>query len=66
VLIAGGGTGGHAIPALCVASSLRSMGAQAHFVGSQSGIEATLVPKADFPLHTLNLTAFAGNPLNRA
>jgi UDP-N-acetylglucosamine--N-acetylmuramyl-(pentapeptide) pyrophosphoryl-undecaprenol N-acetylglucosamine transferase len=66
VLIAGGGTGGHAIPALCVASSLRSMGAQPHFVGSRSGIEATLVPKAGFPLHTLNLTAFAGNPLARA
>jgi UDP-N-acetylglucosamine--N-acetylmuramyl-(pentapeptide) pyrophosphoryl-undecaprenol N-acetylglucosamine transferase len=41
------------------------MGAQVHFVGSQSGIEATLVPKAGFPLHTLNLTAFAGNPLAR-
>lgn len=66
VLIAGGGTGGHAIPALCVASSLRSMGAHVHFVGSQSGIEATLVPKANFPLHPLNLTGFAGNPLARA
>jgi UDP-N-acetylglucosamine--N-acetylmuramyl-(pentapeptide) pyrophosphoryl-undecaprenol N-acetylglucosamine transferase len=66
VLIAGGGTGGHAIPALCVASSLQSMGAQVHFVGSRSGIEATLVPKANFPLHPLNLTAFAGNPIARA
>ena len=66
MLIAGGGTGGHAIPALCVASSLRSMGAQVQFVGSRSGIEATLVPQADFPLHPLNLTAFAGNPLARA
>ncbi len=66
MLIAGGGTGGHAIPALCVASSLRSMGAQVHFVGSRTGIEATLVPNANFPLHTLNLTGFAGNPLTRA
>ena len=66
MLIAGGGTGGHAIPALCVASSLRSMGARVHFVGSRSGIEATLVPRADFPLHPLNLTAFAGNPAARA
>jgi UDP-N-acetylglucosamine--N-acetylmuramyl-(pentapeptide) pyrophosphoryl-undecaprenol N-acetylglucosamine transferase len=66
VLIAGGGTGGHAIPALCVASSLRSMGATVHFAGSRSGIEATLVPNAGFPLHPLNLTAFAGNPLARA
>ena len=66
MLIAGGGTGGHAIPALCVASSLRSMGAQVHFVGSRTGIEATLVPNANFPLHTLNLTGFAGNLLTRA
>ncbi|MBA2619138.1 MAG: UDP-N-acetylglucosamine--N-acetylmuramyl-(pentapeptide) pyrophosphoryl-undecaprenol N-acetylglucosamine transferase [Rubrobacter sp.] len=66
MLIAGGGTGGHAIPALCVASSLRSMGAQVHFVGSRTGIEATLVPNANFPLHPLNLTGFAGNPLTRA
>ncbi len=66
MLIAGGGTGGHAIPALCVASSLQSMGAQVHFVGSRSGIEATLVPQANFPLHPLNLTAFAGNPIAHA
>ena len=66
MLIAGGGTGGHAIPALCVASSLRSMGATVHFAGSRSGIEATLVPNAGFSLHPLNLTAFAGNPLARA
>jgi UDP-N-acetylglucosamine--N-acetylmuramyl-(pentapeptide) pyrophosphoryl-undecaprenol N-acetylglucosamine transferase len=42
------------------------MGAQVHFVGSRSGIEAALVPQAKFPLHPLNLTAFAGNPLARA
>ena len=65
MVIAGGGTGGHAIPALCVASSLRSMGAHVHFVGSRTGIEATLVPDANFPLHPLNLTGFAGNPLSR-
>jgi UDP-N-acetylglucosamine--N-acetylmuramyl-(pentapeptide) pyrophosphoryl-undecaprenol N-acetylglucosamine transferase len=42
------------------------MGAQVHFVGSRTGIEATLVPNANFPLHTLNLTGFAGNLLTRA
>lgn len=66
MLIAGGGTGGHAIPALCVASSLRSMGAGVHFVGSTAGIEATLVPEAGFPLESLDLKAFAGNPMARA
>jgi UDP-N-acetylglucosamine--N-acetylmuramyl-(pentapeptide) pyrophosphoryl-undecaprenol N-acetylglucosamine transferase len=65
VLIAGGGTGGHAIPALCVAESLREKGATVEFVGSITGIERTLVPRAGFTLHALPLTGFAGNPLAR-
>ncbi|HEX2740318.1 MAG TPA: undecaprenyldiphospho-muramoylpentapeptide beta-N-acetylglucosaminyltransferase [Rubrobacter sp.] len=66
ILIAGGGTGGHAIPALCVAADLRERGALVEFVGSQSGIESTLVPSAGFTLHTLPLTGLAGNPIARA
>ena len=66
VLIAGGGTGGHAIPALCVADSLRQYGANVQFIGSTRGIEASLVPQAGFPLHSLPLAGFTGNPLARA
>ena len=44
ILIAGGGTGGHAIPALCVAAELKERGAVVEFVGSESGIEKALVP----------------------
>ncbi len=66
VLIAGGGTGGHAIPALCVADSLREKGAVVEFVGSEAGIERDLVPRAGFPLHSLPLEGFAGGPLARA
>ncbi|CAN5572662.1 undecaprenyldiphospho-muramoylpentapeptide beta-N-acetylglucosaminyltransferase [soil metagenome] len=64
-MIAGGGTGGHAIPALCVADKLRERGAAVEFVGASSGIEATLVPQAGYKLHTLPLVALAGNPLAR-
>ena len=66
VLIAGGGTGGHAIPALCVADSLRASGAAVVFVGSEAGIEADLVPRAGYPLHTLPLQGLSGGPLSRA
>lgn len=66
VAIAGGGTGGHAIPALCVADSLRRRGAEVEFIGAATGIEADLVPKAGFTLHTLPLAGFAGGPLARA
>ncbi len=64
-MIAGGGTGGHAIPALCVADSLREKGATVEFVGSSSGIEADLVPRAGYKLHSLPLKGLAGNPLAR-
>jgi UDP-N-acetylglucosamine--N-acetylmuramyl-(pentapeptide) pyrophosphoryl-undecaprenol N-acetylglucosamine transferase len=65
VLIAGGGTGGHAIPALCVADSLRERGAVVEFVGAGSGIEADLVPRAGYRLHALPLAGLAGGPVAR-
>jgi UDP-N-acetylglucosamine--N-acetylmuramyl-(pentapeptide) pyrophosphoryl-undecaprenol N-acetylglucosamine transferase len=66
VLIAGGGTGGHAIPALCVADKLRARGAAVEFVGSTAGIEADLVPRACYELHSLPLVGLSGGPLKRA
>lgn len=65
-MIAGGGTGGHAIPALCVADSLSARGAAVEFVGAESGIERELVPQAGYPLHTLPLAGLAGGPVARA
>src|ERR687897_2068379 len=65
VLIAGGGTGGHAIPALCVADSLRERGAVIEFVGAHAGIERDLVPRAGYTLHPLNLTGLTGDPLSQ-
>jgi UDP-N-acetylglucosamine--N-acetylmuramyl-(pentapeptide) pyrophosphoryl-undecaprenol N-acetylglucosamine transferase len=65
-LIAGGGTGGHAIPALCVADSLDARGASVEFLGSISGIEANLVPNAGYILHALPLKGLSGGPMSRA
>ena len=65
-MIAGGGTGGHAIPALCVADSLRADGAAVEFVGSANGIEARLVPQSGYKLHALPLAGLAGGPAARA
>jgi len=65
-LIAGGGTGGHAIPALCVADSLAARGAVVEFIGSMAGIESTLVPKAGYALHALPLMGLSGGPAKRA
>ena len=51
VLIAGGGTGGHVVPALAIARELRDRhGADVRFVGTARGLETRLVPEAGFPL----------------
>ena len=51
VLIAGGGTGGHVIPALAIARELRdAYEADVRFVGTARGLETRLVPEAGFKL----------------
>jgi len=55
-LIAGGGTGGHVIPALAIARELRdAAGAEVRFVGTARGLETRLVPEAGFPLELIHV-----------
>jgi UDP-N-acetylglucosamine--N-acetylmuramyl-(pentapeptide) pyrophosphoryl-undecaprenol N-acetylglucosamine transferase len=55
-LIAGGGTGGHVIPALAIARELRdAYGAEVRFVGTARGLETRLVPEAGFPLELIHV-----------
>jgi UDP-N-acetylglucosamine--N-acetylmuramyl-(pentapeptide) pyrophosphoryl-undecaprenol N-acetylglucosamine transferase len=53
--MAGGGTGGHVIPAIAVARELQTRGHRPVFVGTQSGFEAKLVPAAGFPLELIEI-----------
>lgn len=56
VLFAGGGTGGHVQPGLAVARALVERGrpvSDIAFLGSERGIETTLVPEAGFALEVL-------------
>ncbi len=56
VLIAGGGTGGHVIPALAIARELRDTHqAQVRFVGTARGLETKLVPEAGFWLELIKV-----------
>jgi len=56
VLIAGGGTGGHIIPALAVARDLVDReAAEILFVGTQRGMEIRLVPEAGFNLRLIDV-----------
>lgn len=56
VLIAGGGTGGHVIPALAIGRELvKQYGAELCYVGTQRGIETRLVPEAGFRLELIHV-----------
>lgn len=54
-LMAGGGTGGHVIPALAVARELRRRENRVFFVGTERGMEAKLVPPEGFELKTISV-----------
>ena len=61
VLMAGGGTGGHVIPALAIAREmLDAYGAEVSFVGTARGLETRLVPEAGFPLHLIRVGQLKG------
>ena len=58
VIIAGGGTGGHVIPALAIAQQLKKQfAAEVLFIGTARGIETRLVPQAGFPLELIKVGA---------
>jgi UDP-N-acetylglucosamine--N-acetylmuramyl-(pentapeptide) pyrophosphoryl-undecaprenol N-acetylglucosamine transferase len=55
-ILAGGGTGGHVIPALAIADELKkSYAAEVLFVGTTRGIENRLVPAAGYPLRLVRV-----------
>jgi len=62
LLIAGGGTGGHVIPALAVAREWLGRGAarEVVFVGTARGIESRLVPAAGLALETIRSAGLKG------
>ena len=58
IVIAGGGTGGHVIPALAIAHQLKKQfAAEVLFIGTARGIETRLVPQAGYPLELIKVGA---------
>ncbi len=55
VIIAGGGTGGHLMPALAIATALHALRPDVEpvLVGAERGVEATLLPTRTFRYHLL-------------
>ncbi len=60
VLISGGGTGGHINPALAIADKIKNCENDAviEYVGTEKGLEATLVPKAGYKIHFIKVRGF--------
>jgi UDP-N-acetylglucosamine--N-acetylmuramyl-(pentapeptide) pyrophosphoryl-undecaprenol N-acetylglucosamine transferase len=57
-ILAGGGTGGHIIPALAIAQELQKQySAEVLFIGTARGLENRLVPPAGFPLRLVKVGA---------
>ncbi|HVZ18004.1 MAG TPA: glycosyltransferase, partial [Terriglobales bacterium] len=58
VILAGGGTGGHVIPAIAIANELRDRyQAEIVFIGTARGIETRLVPQAGYKLELVRVGA---------
>jgi len=54
-VMAGGGTGGHVMPALAVARELRARGHAVRFIGTRRGLEARLAPAEGFPIEWIEI-----------
>jgi UDP-N-acetylglucosamine--N-acetylmuramyl-(pentapeptide) pyrophosphoryl-undecaprenol N-acetylglucosamine transferase len=62
VMMVGGGTGGHVMPALAVAAALRAKVAdvEIRFAGTKRGLEANLIPSEGYQLLTLPARGVVG------
>ncbi len=62
VMIAGGGTGGHLFPGIAVAEEFKNRDAATEviFVGTESGIEARIVPREGYPIRFIRAEGFVG------
>lgn len=63
IVVMAGGTGGHVFPALAVAEYLRHKGETIIWFGTRAGIEARVVPAADFAIEWLSVQGLRGKGL---
>ncbi len=62
MVVAGGGTGGHIYPAIAIAQEFvaRDSSRRVVFVGTERGLETTIVPRAGFPLEFISAGGLKG------
>jgi UDP-N-acetylglucosamine--N-acetylmuramyl-(pentapeptide) pyrophosphoryl-undecaprenol N-acetylglucosamine transferase len=61
LLLAGGGTGGHAVPALAIAEAVRRVSADSEilFIGTERGVESRIVPQAGFRIEKISVISLS-------
>jgi len=64
-MLAGGGTGGHIYPAIAIAQEYLSRGSDRGviFVGTEYGLEKTIVPRAGYPIEFISIGGIKGKGL---
>ena len=69
VIVAGGGTGGHIYPGIAIAKAMMAVDPeiQVHFVGTEEGLEARIIPREGFQLHFIQggKLNFRGSPFKK-
>lgn len=65
VLVMAGGTGGHVFPGLAVAAALRNRNIPVVWLGSEGGMEQTLVPKHDIAFEAIRVSGLRGKGWKR-
>lgn len=66
VIMTGGGTGGHIYPAIAIADKIKERypGSEILFVGTERGLEKTIVPDNGYPIEFITVAGFnRKNPL---
>jgi UDP-N-acetylglucosamine--N-acetylmuramyl-(pentapeptide) pyrophosphoryl-undecaprenol N-acetylglucosamine transferase len=60
VIVSGGGTGGHIYPALALIKEIKKREPNAEFlyIGTEKGLESTLVKREGIPFKTIQITGF--------
>ncbi len=65
VMISAGGTGGHVYPGIALANKLQARGAKIHWLGTEQGIEARLLPNQPIEFHPIEVKGLRGKGLRR-
>ena len=54
-IVVAGGTGGHVYPAIAFAAAWKAQGNRVSWIGTQEGLEASIVPKHEIPLYFIRV-----------